>query len=338
MVRPTRLVLSCVCLVTAACGGPNQGSSTSTLEVSPQAQCLQGIQPQVATPTYFDVAVRYGQVTLRAATSSGQLSPVLEPFFVEAGSALVVRYAPLLAGREVARFVRDNPSMTIDFMYRVDGGPEQTLSLQLSGATSAWETEASARLVLPSTARSVLGFTFRLTAANGSSVVDHGDPSAFSIRLAPRASSLLCFADDWSVVSDTRLEAGSAVAIAYDVDRVYSRLAGTVYNGLEVWSVTANMAFYDGDDHLVTQSSQSLKTPGAPPMIVIFPVPLTARRISVWFDAGAAGGMVYDSNYGRNFAFAVTQDPERQGLWSSTISNISMPSLANGALPAPRVR
>ena len=122
----------------------------------------------------------------------------------------------------------------------------------------------------------------------------------------------LTFAADWSLTQSAPVVAGGKATLHYDIARLPSCRAQ--YHGGPAWGIVAYWAVDGGQafSQPVTQFQSGVNVP----VDVTFDVP-PGRDLAVWFYASDEGGCgQWDSNYGRNFHFALVDDtPVVQFRW-----------------------
>jgi uncharacterized protein YraI len=119
---------------------------------------------------------------------------------------------------------------------------------------------------------------------------------------ADGTTPLVTFADDWSETASGDLLAGSAVRIAYDLDRLTECRGST--NGSEVWGVTGYASFDGGEPAIFSVSR--LDGGVVKPVVAEVDVPAAATSVELWFSISNRWGCIsYDSNMGGNYRFAV---------------------------------
>jgi hypothetical protein len=112
----------------------------------------------------------------------------------------------------------------------------------------------------------------------------------------------LSFYADWSVAQSGALVGGSQAAIHYDVARLPRCRVTT--DGVQAWAITG---YFSVDGY----PAQQIWTPATnQPDGSVFRVPF-GHGLGMWFYNSDDGGCTaWDSNYGRNFAFAIDAPPE----------------------------
>lgn len=114
----------------------------------------------------------------------------------------------------------------------------------------------------------------------------------------------ITFADDWTETRSGELLAGSAVRIAYDLDRLQDCRGET--NGSEVWGV-GGFASFDGGEPVAFALSR-LQDGVVKPIVAEVDIPASASSVQFWFAVNNRWGCVaYDSNNNANYEFDVDE-------------------------------
>jgi len=121
-------------------------------------------------------------------------------------------------------------------------------------------------------------------------------------------NATLRFAADWSETQEGTLLAGGAVVIDYDLSRLDSCI-GDTYMGQRTWSVTA-YARFDGGDVVAepAYACDDARCDDPRARLVELEVPEDASELELWFGtAGRACASAWDTDFGRNYRFAIRQ-------------------------------
>lgn len=114
----------------------------------------------------------------------------------------------------------------------------------------------------------------------------------------------LSFAADWSITQSGPIVAAGRATIHYDPARLPNCRA--TYQGFPAWGITASWAVDGGQ--AFSQPVTTFQNGAVVPIDVTFDVPPGAD-LAVWFFASDEYGCTqWDSNYGRNFHFALVDD------------------------------
>ncbi len=123
---------------------------------------------------------------------------------------------------------------------------------------------------------------------------------------AGAAEASLSFNADWTITQLGTLTAGGRVRVHYDVARLPR--CRTWYRGYPAWDIVLS-ARSDAASAPLTETAVTTLTPERERIgtDVILTVP-SARQLELWFHASDEGGCSeWDSDYGRNFRFAIAQ-------------------------------
>jgi hypothetical protein len=153
--------------------------------------------------------------------------------------------------------------------------------------------------------------SYELVAANDFAIAD--DPAACP-AIAPKAT--LKFDGAWTTTQTGAIVPGGDLTIEYAL----GRLPGCRFSraGYQLWDIDANVKF-EPSGELKTGSVTMVATPpGADPTRMPFPltvrVPLGTQRVQIWFrNYDAERCETWDSNYGKNYQFAVVAAPKPVG-------------------------
>jgi hypothetical protein len=137
----------------------------------------------------------------------------------------------------------------------------------------------------------------------------------------------LTFAADWSVTQSAPVVSGGKATIHYDIARLSHCRAQ--YHGGPAWGIVAYWSVDGGP--AFTQPVTQLQGGVNVPVDVTFDVP-PGRDLAVWFYASDEGGCgEWDSNYGRNFHFALADGaPAIHFRWPGFGDDQSAPLRAGG--------
>lgn len=134
------------------------------------------------------------------------------------------------------------------------------------------------------------------------------------------SGATLDFAKDWSVTETGALVPASTMTLRYDLDRL-GQCRFQEYGG-PAWAVLAYVSFDGGAPKTLVLAPHTGVTGGIVEETI--PVP-AASDVAFWFYASDDSGCVqWDSNYGKNFHFAI-QKSERPVIhfgagWQNTVS------------------
>jgi len=137
--------------------------------------------------------------------------------------------------------------------------------------------------------------------------------------------STLSFAGDWSVTQSAPVLSGGKATIHYDPARLPSCRA--TYQGFPAWGITAYWAV-DGGQAFTAPVTQ-FQSGTVVPIDATFDVP-PGSDLAVWFLASDEYGCTqWDSDYGRNFHFALVADaPAIHFRWPAWSDDPSAPLVA----------
>jgi len=168
--------------------------------------------------------------------------------------------------------------------------------------------------------RLALAFVFLVAACNARS------PEAAVVAADTAATPpTLTFAADWSVAQSAPVIAGGKATIHYDVARLPNCRA--TYHGLPAWGISAFYAVDGGQ--AFTQPVTQFQNGVVNPVDATFDVP-PGNDLAVWFsNSDEYGCSQWDSDYGRNFHFALVADaPALHFRWPSWSEEQSAPLVA----------
>ncbi len=267
---------------------------------------LDGLEPRPKP------AVAYGDTfgwTRAGVVTIDEQTGLHGPFaaFAEAGKPFVVRY---LRDPEMLGFPRD--VARIELRYRVDGGPVRK-ALVCDGTRSLHDgslTFFPARIAVPPDAKGDLEYWFKIEGRDGRVYWDSDYGRNFRANIVPQGGAVLRFDEDWNEAVGGALVAGGTLRLAYDVDRIRPLLDRTHHHGVPTWSVLAHLRFDDGPVIDVPLTAPRHGDYGATtdiqPIEGVVEIPVTARRVTVWFSADAYGApTAWDSDFARNYRFAI---------------------------------
>lgn len=260
---------------------------------------LAGCGPQGQTRAPLDEATATAAASLTAA-------PAILSFNADWTQKLE---APLTVGGQV-RVIYDaarldtcrgefngKPAWSITGYYQLDGG--HVGSFEAGGYSPSSSTEP-ALFNLPSGSGD-LAIWFQITNRWGCSVFDSNFGKNYHFNVS--APATIRFSGDWSTTLDGA-PGGTSVKIEYDLQRLPHCRQG--YNGLPTWDT---LVFYRFDGGPVSYSSVTSAdgfVRSASPAVLA--IPTGARELELWFKNNDRGGCVtYDSQYGKNYRFALTQ-------------------------------
>jgi hypothetical protein len=128
-----------------------------------------------------------------------------------------------------------------------------------------------------------------------------GSPGPITVN----GTTLLAFNADWTITQSGQLKPGKPAIVRYDLARLPSCRAQ--YNGGDAWNIQAS---YSGDGEQAINFAVTSGGFKLTPKDVTFTVPY-AHDLAFWFlNTDDAGCVAWDSDYGRNFHFAVEPPPE----------------------------
>jgi hypothetical protein len=142
-----------------------------------------------------------------------------------------------------------------------------------------------------------------LNAANSYAIVDDG--SCGAPYSAPSTS--VAFGAGWTTVQNYPVRAGTWMTVDYALARL-PQCMGSTEDGVPTWGTSAFARFSPGGE--IAESPFQLGGPSTPPADYVFQfgVPAEATGVELWFvTQGQACPTSYDSDYGRNYRFAVTR-------------------------------
>jgi len=116
----------------------------------------------------------------------------------------------------------------------------------------------------------------------------------------------LSFNADWTVTASAPLQGGGSAVLHYAPERLPQ--CRTVYHGGPAWGITANWAADGGfaRSTAVVQFIGGANVPVDAPISIPF-----GKDLALWFHNTDVGGCsTWDSNYGRDFHFAIQAPPE----------------------------
>jgi hypothetical protein len=142
--------------------------------------------------------------------------------------------------------------------------------------------------------------------------------------------STIHFGGDWSEWVEGPLHAGRTIEIAYDVDRLPCR--GDRY-GRPAWSIQIHHRTNGGP-----VSTQTILGHEAYPGANVRTIELEAEgALEVWFESSSVWGChEWDSSFGANYVFEVTEDPSAPGWMGNAVGVVARGTCEGGACESDR--
>lgn len=232
------------------------------------------------------------------------------PARAESGKPFIIRY------KRNALVTERTALEKVELLYRIDGG-----DVQHAMVADGYRDPGTGELVLspvyvniPDTATSRLSYWFRLTTIGGTQHWDRTAEAPYETEILPLPTTIVRFEPDWDEGVKGKLVAGTSFRLAYDIDRVKSRLSYLYRNDVPVWSALAHVSFDGGHPIDVPLTAVSRDDRGvAADVMVLYPVvkiPEGTRRMSLWFVGRDYVGKAYDSNLSENYDFKIAAPEE----------------------------
>lgn len=195
-------------------------------------------------------------------------------------------------------------SWGISVRYRIDGGEERaypvTERLTADGKDTTVRSLGTLHL-RPDTRHLQMWFVGEDRTGCHEEDTNHGAYYRFDISQPP-VLARATYRADWSETLTGSLRGGGALVIDYDPARLPQ--CRTTYRGYPAWQIDAVYRF-DGGPARSTPVNQ-----GGEAVPVRIDVPANALRIETWFRISTpyppTGCTAYDSDYGRNYTFAIS--------------------------------
>jgi hypothetical protein len=130
--------------------------------------------------------------------------------------------------------------------------------------------------------------------------------STFAATSQADSVPTLTFNSDWTIAASGALVGGASAKVHYDIARLPQ--CRTLYHGGPAWGLTANWAADGG----FARSVPVVQYLGGvnQPVDAAISIPFGAD-LALWFhNSDESGCSAWDSNYGRDFHFAITPPPE----------------------------
>lgn len=188
-------------------------------------------------------------------------------------------------------------SAKLQVAWEVGGKKGTSAPVQANGW---WGYGTRTSIDVPADASGELKLKFWELRANGA-VVEH--PRVVTADVLPAEASIIKFEEDWENAVNGKLVPGGAFKIAYDVDRMKSRL--NLAPG-EKAQITAFVSF-DGE----YPEARTVLTTDASGEHIDMPairIPADAKSLRIWFAAHVQGERrprAYDSDFGRDFCVSL---------------------------------
>ena len=162
-------------------------------------------------------------------------------------------------------------------------------------------------------------------------------------RVPPRSS--IQFLSDWRQLQHGSIVAGGKLTVDYDLARL-PQCTSSSYQGEPAWGTSGFARFTPGGQVVTGPVSQYLSQPTGFTVgkaLWDLDVPAGATSVELWFStSGETCATAWDSNYGRNYSFAVAATPTKAqvawaGAWGSMVSRGCAVSDRQASVPEPLV-
>lgn len=246
----------------------------------------------------------YGLVGERGAAPVKDTHDFRSPAFVaEAGKPLTLVTHPDMFAT----------AAKVDVVYRFPGEREEH-RLPILDGTRDMRTGAPvclpATFDVPADASGTLRIAFEVTGQDGHKRTQWNPH--YDAIVMPKGGATVVFDDDWGETVHGQVQAGEKLQLAYDADRL-KEVLGT---GGDV-RMTACVSF-DGEPPVELPLNLD-REPGTT-FLPALQVPYDAQNVRVWFRGEGDGKVDYDSDFGKNYAFAVAlPKPDADPSWKRQV-------------------
>jgi len=217
-------------------------------------------------------------------------------------SAIIYADSELSISVDPSRFPRCGTGGSVSAQLRLQDGS----LIEVALTEGAPGSERHGALFLPAHATQ-LELWLRSERDDGCLEWDSDFGRNYHFEVHPWAPTRVRFGDDWSESIEGELVAGGVLVVDYDWDRLPD--CRVIYRGFPGWEIIAHPRFDAG----TPVPAQSVTRPGGQgdpnvhPVLAVFPIPLQARRVELWFENTQYPPtcQAWDSDFGRNYQFEI---------------------------------